>query len=104
MKKHAFLLTVAILSLVLSISACKKTKEQEPCNNKGKLCLENKMDSSVVITIKPINSQFTLQKDYTKCSELPGNNPYTVTIATPSTSRDTTIFILPCDNKLIILR
>ena len=104
MKKHAFLLIFTILSLIITISACSKKKTEDPCDNKGTLCLENKMDSSVVITLKPINSQFTLQKDYMKCNELPGNMPYTVTVSTPNTSRDTIIFVLPCDNKLVILR
>lgn len=104
MKNRSSLLMVALLGLILSLSSCTKKKDPEPCDNKGTLCLENKMDSSVTVFFKPINSELNLQRDYMKCKELAGNQPYTLTISTAQTSRDTTIFILPCDNKLFIIR
>ncbi|MGE5425395.1 MAG: hypothetical protein ACM3N9_08515 [Syntrophothermus sp.] len=103
MKSYILLLSIFIVPALMVLSSCSSKEESKPCNNLGTLCIENKMDSTVNITLKPINSQFTIQRDYMKCSDLQGNTPYTITIATPSTSRDTLIFLQPCDNKLLIL-
>lgn len=70
----------------------------------GNLCIENKLDTEVTITLKPIHDQFKLKKDYMKCSQLEGNKPYTITITSVSHESDTTIMILPCDNKLLIIK
>ena len=104
MKKNILPLTGLIIWLFLLISSCTPKKESLPCNNMGNLCIENKLDTDVTITFKPIHDQYTLKKDYMKCSQLDGNKPYTITITSPTHENDTTIMILPCDNKLLIVK
>jgi hypothetical protein len=104
MKKNLLLFSGFIFWTSLLISSCTPKKDSSPCNNMGNLCIENKLDSEVTITLQPIHDQFPLQKDYMKCSQLDGNKPYTITITTASHESDTTIMILPCDNKLLIIK
>jgi len=71
----------------------------------GTLCVQNKMDSSVIVNIVQKKQQVTLKKDYMECFSLDGNMPYTISISGSGYSKpDTTLMILPCDNKLFIVQ
>lgn len=104
MKKNLLPLIGLVCWISLFISSCNPKKEVSPCNNLGNLCIENKLDTECTISLKPVHDQFKLKKDYMKCSQLEGNKAYTITITTTSTERDTTLMILPCDNKLLIIQ
>jgi hypothetical protein len=104
MKKSLLLVTGFLGWSVLVLVSCSSKTDSPPCNNKGTLCIENKLDTDVTITLKPVHDQFQLKKDYMKCSELDGNKAYTVTVTTTYSQRDTTLMILPCDNKLLVIR
>jgi hypothetical protein len=104
MKKNLLPLAGLIAWALFLVSACSPQKDSTPCDNKGNLCIENKLDTNVTISIQPIHDQFQLQKDYMKCTQLDGNKQYTITITTSSHENDTTLMILPCDNKLLILK
>jgi hypothetical protein len=104
MKKNFLLVFGLLVWAIFFLSACNTKKDSSPCDGKGNLCIENKLDTDVTITLQPVHDQFPLQKDYMKCSELTGNKVYTVTITTSSHENDTTIMILPCDNKLLIIK
>ena len=105
MKKYFLLSSGVILFLIVMLSACKSNPPEDPCNNTGQLCIENKMDSAIIVSIVQKHQQVTLPKDFMECFDLDANQPYTVSfsgsgIAIP----DTTLMILPCDNKLIIIK
>jgi hypothetical protein len=105
MKKHFLFYPGIILVFIILLSGCKSNPPEDPCNNTGKLCVENKMDSTVVVNILEKHQQVTLQKDFMECFELEGNQPYTVSISGSGYKKpDTTLMILPCDNKLIIVQ
>jgi hypothetical protein len=105
MKKY-FLFALGISLIVVSgISGCSSNSSEDPCNNSGKLCVENKMDSSVVVNIVQKHQQVTLKKDYMECFDLEANLPYTISVSGSGYSKpDTTLMILPCDNKLFIVQ
>jgi len=84
------------------IASCSTKKSEEPCNGKGTLYLENKLDSTVSIIIVQTHNTFSLEKDYMQIFDLTGNQPYEVKVTGPQYYLDTTIMILPCDNKLLI--
>lgn len=104
MKKNLLPILGFTFWIVLLVSACNPKTDSPPCNNLGNLCIENKLDTDITITLKPIHDQFRLKKDYMNCLQLEGNKPYTITVTTTSTEKDTTIMILPCDNKLFIVK
>ena len=95
---------VVFISLVFSIG-CKTKKNTTPCDNKGKICIENKLDSTVTVDIRQIHYQFEIQKNYMQCIELEGDQPYEFTFTGPNHDiRDTTFLVMGCDNKLITLQ
>ena len=104
MKKYLPLLFLLILGIFIVSSGCKKTTESVPCGNKGTLCIENKLDSSVIVSVKPTHDQFTILKDYMHCSELTCNQTYTINVSATGINRDTTVTILACDKKLLIIQ
>ncbi|MCX6280140.1 MAG: hypothetical protein NT004_18920 [Bacteroidetes bacterium] len=103
MKKFFTLSALCIVTLFIFAVACTKEKTIEPCNGKGTLNVENKLDS--LITVKIVQTLLTksIPKDYTLAFELTGNQPYTLNIDGPQYHKDTTIMILSCDNKLLIV-
>jgi hypothetical protein len=104
MKTYFHFTSVIILLIIILLSGCKSNPPEDPCNNAGKLCIENKMDSSVVVSIVEIHQQITLQKDFIECFDLEANQTYTLSISGSGYTRpDTTMLILPCDNKLIVV-
>ena len=105
MKKYLPLLFLLILGIFILSSGCKKSKDNTtPCDSMGTLCIENKLDSAVVVSVKQTHDQFTILKDFMHCSELTGDQTYSINIAATGIDRDTTITILSCDKKLLILQ
>jgi hypothetical protein len=104
MKKYFPLFLFLILGTFIFNSGCKKTTDSSPCDNKGTLCIENKLDSSIVVTIKTTHDQFIVLKNYMHCSEEIGNGTYQINISSTGIDRDTAITILSCDKKLLIVQ
>ena len=104
MKRSVPFLLLFCIIVSLAFVTCSKSKDDQPCDNKGILCIENKMDTTVTIFITPVRIQYDLQLDYIKCTELEGNQPYTITVSKPDYTWDTTLIVLPCDNKLLVVK
>jgi len=104
MKKYFPLLILLVLGTFILISGCKKKKETIPCNGKGTLCIENKLDSTIVVSLKSTHDQFTILKDYMHCTELVGDQTYSINISATGINRDTSLTILSCDKKLLIVQ
>ncbi|MCX6245212.1 MAG: hypothetical protein NTU98_10965 [Bacteroidetes bacterium] len=104
MKNFILFLSLLFLSVIILSSGCKKKTESTPCDGKGTLCIENKLDSTITITLKPSQSTFDLQKDYMQCSDLTGDQTYTINVSGNGIDRDTTITVLTCDKKLLIIQ
>jgi hypothetical protein len=104
MKKYFLIFTVVFIAMCLAFSGCKSTTT-EPCGNTGTLCIENKMDSTILINIVQKRQFVPLQKDFMECFNLEANVAYTISISGSGYSRpDTTLLILPCDNKLMVVK
>jgi hypothetical protein len=102
--KKVLIFPFAIIALVLALSiSCKKEATQEPCDGKGTINVENKLDSTISVKIVETRTTKEILKDYTVPFVLTGNQPYTLSISGPQYSRDTTIMVLSCDNKLLIV-
>jgi hypothetical protein len=104
MKKYLPLLFLLILGTFIIGSGCKKKKETTPCDSKGTLCIENKLDSTVTVTIKSTHDQFEIKKDYMQCRELTGEQSYGINISATGINRDTSLTILSCDKTLLIVQ
>jgi len=103
MKKLFTLSALLVVTFLIFSVACTKEKTVEPCNGKGTLNVENKLDS--LITVKIVQTLLTesIPKDYTLPFILAGDQPYTLNIDGPQYHKDTTIMLLSCDNKLLIV-
>ena len=104
MKKTALAIFAAFFLATLTISSCKETPPADPCEGKGVLNIENKLDSALSVKILETHNTVSIAKDYTLPFTLDGNQPYTLTIDGPNYHKDTTIMILFCDNKLFIVK
>jgi len=104
MKKHLLLFILLVLGTFILSSGCKKASESSPCNNTGTLCIENKLDSTITVSVKPTHDQYTIDKNYMHCSDLTGGQSYTINISATGINRDTTLTILNCDKKLLIIQ
>jgi hypothetical protein len=104
MKKYLPLLILLVFGTFIIISGCKKKTETLPCDGKGVLCIVNKLDSSIVVSIKTTHDQFTILKDNMHCSDLTGDASYSLNISATGIDRDTTLTILSCDKKLLIVQ
>ncbi len=93
-----------LLATFIGFAACNKKQTEEPCNGKGALYLENKLDSAISIMIIQTHKTMSLEKDYMEIFDLPGNQPYEIKVTGKDYYLDTTIMILPCDNKLLIFK
>lgn len=100
-----FLFSPLFILLLLSglLFSCKKDTVQEPCNGKGTLNIENKLDSVITVKIVQTNTTRSIKKDYTQPFVLTGNQPYTLNIDGPNYNRDTTLMLLTCDNVLFVV-
>jgi hypothetical protein len=104
MKNYLPLLILLIIGTFILSSGCKKKKDVAPCNGKGTLCIENKLDTTIVVSIKTTHDQFQILRDYMHCSELTGDQTYSINISSIGIDRDTSITILSCDRKLLIVQ
>ncbi len=104
MKKSAFAGIVILFAIFLIISACSKEKAADPCDGFGILNVENKLDSAISVKVVQTRVTKTIDKDYTMPLSLAGNQPYTLTIDGPQYHKDTTIMLLFCDNKILIVK
>jgi len=93
-----------LLAILVGFASCSTKKTEEPCNGKGVLYLENKLDSTVNINIVQTHNTFPLEKDYMQIFDLTGNQPYEIKVTGPQYYLDTTLMILPCDNILLIFK
>lgn len=103
MKKFPFISVAVILLLTVIAISCTKEKVQEPCDGKGTINIENKLDSTITVKIVQTHTTKSIPKDYTLPFILAGNQPYTINIDGPQYNRDTTFMLLSCDNKLLIV-
>lgn len=103
MKKNLSSITFLVIFAIAILAGCNNKTEQQPCDGKGVLSVENKLDSAITVQIVEAKLTVTLQKDYTRPFSLTGNNPYTVKITGAQYLKDSTFMILPCDNKLYIV-
>ena len=101
MKKYVIALSLLLVASTIIISGCAKKAVEEPCNGKGTLNVENKLDSVVSVKVVQTHNTVAIEKDYTKPFSLTGNQPYTFTIDGPDYHIDTTLYIATCDNKLL---
>ena len=104
MKKSVFLLPVFLFAALITISSCTDTKTADPCDGYGVLSVENKLDSAVTVKVLETHDTKNIGKDFTMPFTLAGNQPYTLTIDGPQYHKDTTIMVLFCDNKLLIVK
>jgi hypothetical protein len=104
MKKRALAIFTVLFAATFIFSACKDTPPADPCEGKGVLSIENKLDSALSVKIMETHNTVTIAKDYTLPFSLTGNQPYTLAIDGPQYHKDTTIMILFCDNKLFIVK
>ena len=100
--KKPIVILLSLLSMILIIG-CSKSTTEDPCNDKGTINIENKLDSAISVKIVQTHNTVTLEKDYTRPFSLTGNQPYTLTIDGPNYHKDCTMMILPCDNKLMVI-
>ena len=103
MKKYAIAITILIFSSIIILSGCKKNEVEEPCNGKGIMNVENKLDTIITVKVVQTHNTIEIEKDFTKPFSLTGNQPYTFTIDGPNYHIDTTIYLSSCDNKLLIV-
>ena len=104
MKKFFLFLSASVVCGLVFISGCSKTSDPMPCDGKGTLYIENKLDSTLVVTIKTTHDQFTVKKDYIHTSSLNGEVTYAINISSTGIDKDTNITVLSCDRKLLIVQ
>ena len=103
MKKSTLAISIIFFATFLVISACTQKKAVNPCDGKGLLSVENKLDSTISVKVMQTHNTMSIEKDYTLHFSLAGDQPYTLTIDGPDYNKDTTFMILYCDNKLFIV-
>ncbi|MDP1621454.1 MAG: hypothetical protein Q8M08_03855 [Bacteroidales bacterium] len=103
MKKSSLATTLIFFIALFVISACTEEKKVDPCNGTGVLNVENKLDSTISVKIMETHNTMSIGRDFTLPFTLPGNQPYKLTIDGPQYHKDTTIMVLFCDNKLLIV-
>jgi hypothetical protein len=98
-----FTLATLLLLTVSFLTGCTKSTPEEPCEGKGTLNIENKLDSAISVKIVQTNKTLSVEKDYTLPFSLTGDQPYTFQIEGPQYYKDTTMMILTCDNKILVI-
>jgi len=106
MKRYIFpLFLLALLTgFFILYSGCTPKKAVSPCDNKGSICIENKLDTTLSVSISQLHSTFDITKDYMKCLDVVGDQAYTLSISSLNFQMDTTLFVLPCDKHLLIIK
>lgn len=103
MKKVLLIVPGLLVIFLLVFFGCKKKDTVEPCDNTGRICITNKLDSIATIQIVQMNHVFDLDRDYMECLVLTGDNPYTFKVSCNTYYLDTTIMILSCDDLQLVL-
>lgn len=103
MKKLLLLSSIFMATFIVLLISCAKEVPVEPCDGKGTLNVENKLDSLISVKIVQTNTTVEVPKDYTHPFVLIGNQPYTLNIDGPQYHKDTTIMLLSCDNKIMLV-
>lgn len=104
MKSIRVILFVNILFFLFIFAGCSSKDDNPPCENKGTICIENKLDSTLTVNIQQIHYQFQIRKNYIECVELDGNQPYKFSYSAPGYVKDTTFMVIACDNKMFIIQ
>ncbi len=104
MKKHLLFLMLIFVSGIIFLTSCNNKKETLPCDNNGTVYVLNKLDTNLTVTITQSHKTYTVHKDENSEIVLTGNNAYTFQISSINYQKDTTFFVLPCDNILITVR
>ncbi|MCK9218575.1 MAG: hypothetical protein M0P47_00810 [Bacteroidales bacterium] len=103
MKKFTFFFFLSLI-FVAVFSGCAKKSEELPCDGKGTISIENKLDSTITINIVTMHNTIYLEKDYIHPFSLTGNAPYSIIVDGPGGYHlDTAMMILSCDNKFLII-
>jgi hypothetical protein len=98
--KYQSTIGIALLFVyLLTFSSCKQNKKNEPCNNNGTICFNNKTDSTVKISITEAHNQFDLIKDNLKCITIEGDKAYTLHFLGKKYQKDTSIVLVVCDQR-----
>lgn len=102
--KKSLLIIPGILSITLIVFfGCKKKDPVQPCDNTGRICITNKLDSTATVQIMQMNHIYDIEKDFINCLVVTGDNPYNFKISSNTFYLDTTIMILSCDDIQLIL-
>lgn len=102
MKNFNIFFSLSFLIVFVFLGCAKKTEEL-PCDGKGTISIENKLDSTITINIVTTHNTIYLQKDYIHPFTLTGNVPYTIIVDGPGYHLDTAMMILSCDNKFLVI-
>ena len=101
--KNSIIAISIMITAFFSFSSCTEKVAEDPCDGTGVLNIENKLDSTLSVKILETHNTVSIAKDFTLPFTLTGNQPYTLTIDGPEYHKDTTLMILFCDNKLLIV-
>lgn len=103
MRKSLLLVPGILVVTIVLFFGCNKKPTVEPCDKTGRICITNKLDSVATIQIVQMNHVFDLDRDFMECLVVTGDNPYNFKISCNTFYLDTTIMILSCDDKQLIL-
>jgi len=103
MKKLSGFFLLFLITIVILIGCAKQTEEQ-PCGGKGTLSIVNKLTDTLSISIVQIHNTIEVLPDYIHPFTLTGNAPYTLVIDAQGYHLDTTMMVLNCDNKFIVIQ
>jgi|GEM_PF-5800120 len=92
-----------IFNLALAVR-CIQGEAKPPCDNKGSICFENRLDSTLNLTITEAQLQISLKKYYMDCRNLVAGKTYNIFYQSIELYGDTSIYLNPCDNLLIIFK
>lgn len=103
MKKLAFAIGFLVVASIALFTGCAKQTPEDPCSGKGTISFENKLDSTMSIRIVQTRDTATVRKDFIRSFTLTANQPYTFKIEGLGFQMDSTLMILPCDNRLMVI-
>jgi hypothetical protein len=98
----SFLVITTLLAIV--ISGCSNDTTTPPCDGKGTVCIENKLDTVMTVTVQETHTSFVIHKDYIQCVSLAADQPYTFVVTSLNYNTDTRFMVGSCDNKLLIIK
>jgi hypothetical protein len=104
MKNILVILTFFLFGGFFLFFGCQSKSSPQPCDNKGNLCIENKLDTVLTVFITELHQTLTISKDYMKCVDLGGDQAYTLTLTSLNYHLDTTVYVSICDKKLLIIK